>query len=496
MKKAPISFPRRWLSVPAPGSLRHTVNKRSRFVKLMSASAILLVIVAAVVWLLSGARSGHEVRPRLVSPASGPQGVSTVANRGLAVLPPSQVRAIKLPPGVFLAQVPFRHDPEHIGSPRRVPQSAAGTLGSMATRESPQASGRVGAWILAQRRYRVHRAILPWVDFSGFKLPTPSRLDAAMVSISLAGLHLATLPWPGCQVQNPALPGRFITALCLDKRGNIWVATEDHGVYRYAPSAPKGKQVTQFTKQNTHGQLGNNNIYALACDNHGRIWAGTLNHGVSVWKRFLVRGPMKLAIRVAKNYSLNTILQAAMLDPLSQHPVPYYYAYRAWQAHEKQRRSFRTKLAARWRSGQVSWHRHPADDSVSNPSGRRTDGSGLAAARQIIQILNVLEHRDPAAWAANQRLDYTSLLRWCVAHYGAIPKNSEAAAIAEKCYCHLGLFHRWEAVEKSRGMLVSRHIEKALRWDGVHESYRGYEFHVIRRYIWRLRHRRVAAAEN
>ena len=243
MKKAPISFPRRWLSVLVPGNLRHTVNKRSRFVKLMSASAILLVIVAAIVWLLSGARSGNEVP----SPsASGLQGVSAVANRGAAVLPSSQVRAIKLPPGVFLAQVPFRHDPEHIGSPRRVFQSAAGALVSMATRESPRTSGRVGTWILAQRRYRVHRAILPWVEFPGFKLPTPSRLDAAMVSIALDSLNRASLPWPGCRVRNLPIPARFVMALCRDKRGNIWVATEDHGVYRYAPSAPKGKQVTQL----------------------------------------------------------------------------------------------------------------------------------------------------------------------------------------------------------------------------------------------------------
>jgi sugar lactone lactonase YvrE len=67
--------------------------------------------------------------------------------------------------------------------------------------------------------------------------------------------------------------------------GNIWIATEDHGVYRYCPSAPKGKQILQFTTQNTHGQLGNNNTDAIACDNHDRVWAGTLNHGVAVYNR-------------------------------------------------------------------------------------------------------------------------------------------------------------------------------------------------------------------
>ena len=1111
MKKAPISFSRRWLSVLAPGNLRHALKKHSRFANLMGASAILLVIVAAVVWLLSGVRSGNQVRP---PSASGPQGVSTVANRGAVVargptvLSQPQIRAIKLPPGMFLAQVPFRHDPERIGSPRRVPQSAAGELGSMAMREPPRSSDQVGARILTQRRYMVHRAILPWVDFPGFKLPTPGRLDAAMVSISLDSLNRAGLPWPGCQVRNLPLPGRFITALCRDQTGNIWIATEDHGVYRYDPAAPTGQQVTQFTKQNTHGQLGNNNIYALACDNRGRMWAGTLNHGVSVyngrhwqdydivqylkhhvlagplgnhvfdlqfdkytdqmwicteagisiyqcssasedarrplspvtfargtwhyitradglpqnpdclafapdgtvyvgtqcsgiavgtvneqrstnntahiaasfagggipnsapplhlpfsapyrwkairgpwkmpltatgkglpgnllnnllvepdgtvvaatdgglafgkpaspaghsaadwtflrgrdftakvaglwrppqhwkapaqkllntlpmedyttaiaankqrpmttdlwlghrrrgidvweynhagklikrlqihepqignyitsllplpgggmvvgtygkgvsiimlpgasvawkktdhastqpyvapgfaggtasttegpaapdtgpaihepksaaapgvrqlaalyqslvkepvsqeptglrvvpitddwrtegswlgrygrywaclyacspppdvgdyvwgpgplalyheegigphhrlhdygryhlscgdairyyvtwlstakkrvlelpevyldqciaehtatwkadrreaeiddhgevypmswqgpglyiylhippgaytlslyffnkdghsgnnrdrdyvvsiipvpagchfgtasrpntaplaamrgavqsrvvnfwggvWKRFLVRGPMKLAIRVAKNYSFNTILQAAMLGPLSEHPAPYYYGYKAWQIHEKQRSGTRTQLAAAWRTGQIPWHRSqqfiPArrdavNTAAGNPSANSSDQHSGAMAADIIQALNLLEHRNSAAWAANQRLDYTLLLRWCVANYGAIPKTFAIAGIAEKCYYHLNLFPRWEAVEQSRRVLTSRQIEKGLRWDGVHTDYRGFEFHVIRRYIWRLRHRRVAAAEN
>ena len=55
--------------------------------------------------------------------------------------------------------------------------------------------------------------------------------------------------------------------------------------------------------------------------------------------------------------------------------------------------------------------------------------------------------------------------------------------------------HRWEAVEKSWGIITSRVIEKNIRWDGVHESYRGFEFHVIRREVWRLQHQRVKVAE-
>jgi hypothetical protein len=188
-----------------------------------------------------------------------------------------------------------------------------------------------------------------------------------------------------------------------------------------------------------------------------------VNFWGGVWKRFLVRGPMKLAIRMAKNYSLNTILQAAMLDPLAEHPAPYYYGYKAWQTHEKHRRAFRTQLVARWQNGQAPWHRHLADGV--KPHAGRANTAGLAMARRIMQILNVLEHRAPTAWAANQRLAYTVVLRWCVAKYRAIPKSSAAAAIVEKCYYHLSMFHRWAAIEQSRGLLISRQIEKGLRWN-------------------------------
>ena len=49
-----------------------------------------------------------------------------------------------------------------------------------------------------------------------------------------------------------------------------------------------------------------------------------------------------------------------------------------------------------------------------------------------------------------------------MANYGPIPKNPTAAALAEKCYYHLGLFRHWEAVEESCHILTSRQIEKAL----------------------------------
>ncbi len=99
---------------------------------------------------------------------------------------------------------------------------------------------------------------------------------------------------------NPKGMSRFVVSLCEDKQGNLWVGTEDTGVWRYDPYAPVGQRWTQFTRESTGGPretsgpvlttgtpaenaLGDDFAYALACDNLGRIWVGHLNHGVSVY---------------------------------------------------------------------------------------------------------------------------------------------------------------------------------------------------------------------
>ncbi len=215
----------------------------------------------------------------------------------------------------------------------------------------------------------------------------------------------------------------------------------------------------------------------------GSAQSRVVNFRGGVWKRFLVRGPIKLAIRVAKNYSFNTILQAVMLDPLAEHPAPYYYSNKAWLAHEKQRSEMRTQLATAWENGEIPWHRHPTDDSANNPSGETAKQRGLSLVADVIQALNLLEHRNSAAWVANQRRDYISVLRWCVANYGADPKESTVAAIAEKCCYHLGMFRSWEEVEESRGMLTSRQIEKALRWNPETAFLSVNGFQAIRSYV-------------
>ncbi len=72
--------------------------------------------------------------------------------------------------------------------------------------------------------------------------------------------------------------GAFVTALCQDRRGDIYAATEGNGIARW-----DGHAWTQFTAENTGGGLGDDDCYSLTCDRLGRLWVGTDRSGVSVY---------------------------------------------------------------------------------------------------------------------------------------------------------------------------------------------------------------------
>jgi len=112
-------------------------------------------------------------------------------------------------------------------------------------------------------------------------------LLSAILSVTLANPAFSQQPiWDVLKE-----PGEFIVSLAGDKQGNVWVGTEDKGVFRCSPT----KQWTQFT---TKDGLGDNNGYAICEDRLGRIWVGLLNHGVSVfngeaWKTYdVLDGPI------------------------------------------------------------------------------------------------------------------------------------------------------------------------------------------------------------
>ena len=107
----------------------------------------------------------------------------------------------------------------------------------------------------------------------------------------------------------------FVTCLCRDKFGCVWVGTENEGVLRFnssnlnnavltgiipnnlwpRPSATGDRIPSGWSRIKSKDIFGpDNSVYALACDHAGRIWAGTLRNGVVVfngeeWRKY---GPM------------------------------------------------------------------------------------------------------------------------------------------------------------------------------------------------------------
>ena len=70
--------------------------------------------------------------------------------------------------------------------------------------------------------------------------------------------------------------GSLVTAAIQDSRDDIWVATEEQGVWRLDARTQK------WTNFRADSGLGDNAVYCLAEDGKGRIWAGS-GRGVSVW---------------------------------------------------------------------------------------------------------------------------------------------------------------------------------------------------------------------
>ena len=86
-------------------------------------------------------------------------------------------------------------------------------------------------------------------------------------------------------VPKKSCPAQFIMAMANDATGNVWLGTEDRGLFRVDPATGKWKQFK------AKDGLADDNVYAVAVDRLGRVWCGTLNHGVSVfngkqWKNF------------------------------------------------------------------------------------------------------------------------------------------------------------------------------------------------------------------
>lgn len=136
-------------------------------------------------------------------------------------------------------------------------------------------------------------------------MPTPRPLF--IIAVLFAAFHSA-LPTLAPAADTPAnaitaaaagkevppfkLQRLYVTAIACDHAGNLWIGTEDEGLYFVSADRSSRRQITP------QQGLGDLSVYALAVDSSGRVWAGHRANGVSVlengvWHNFdLSNGPL------------------------------------------------------------------------------------------------------------------------------------------------------------------------------------------------------------
>lgn len=116
----------------------------------------------------------------------------------------------------------------------------------------------------------------------GFKLRVVFPFDMKRLLLLLCFCPVAALAQPqdagprDFLAWNTGAQSRFVTAVCADARGDLWVGTEDKGLWVRDPQGAW----SQFTARDG---LGDDRVLCLATDLKNRLWAGTARGGVSVW---------------------------------------------------------------------------------------------------------------------------------------------------------------------------------------------------------------------
>ena len=72
-----------------------------------------------------------------------------------------------------------------------------------------------------------------------------------------------------------------IKAISEDKNGNLWIATDHKGLFRYRLS--DGNIINIKRTEGYSSEINSNNITSILADNQGSLWLGHYKHGISYW---------------------------------------------------------------------------------------------------------------------------------------------------------------------------------------------------------------------
>jgi hypothetical protein len=192
----------------------------------------------------------------------------------------------------------------------------------------------------------------------------------------------------------------------------------------------------------------------------------------AAYKRFLVRGPTEITIKVGRNHSHNAILAGVFLDLVEEEPVPYFHSLEEWK----------TLCAKQEKDRQLLRAQAPTDRAARFQPGQ----SEAEAAGRLFEELERMRLTNTVWWATEGRRFYAPVLRWTQAGLKAAPAGPEKQQLlarATTCQYQLGLYEKWEQGQVLCGKTPARQIEKALRWDGNTYSYQGKGFEIVSAYL-------------
>ncbi len=254
----------------------------------------------------------------------------------------------------------------------------------------------------------------------------------------------------------------------LDDHGEVYPMTQDGPDIFLTFHVPKGDFYLSFYDFNKDGEDTNNRLrdYRLSLRSHPlgvalddidgfEQWpelahARILDFRGGVYKRFLMRGPQTLTVRVSRNYSFNTILAGVFLDKVTEEPEPYFTP----AGNDDQERL--TRIA-----------RADFDNKGGTAAKAEEDAVDL-----IWQQLEKIKQDNPEWSNTTGRLVYARLLPWLK---NTILDNDNEGAERNylrltACYYQMSMLNKWEFFQKKRGLLTAREIEKSLVWDGKSDS--------------------------
>ena len=188
-----------------------------------------------------------------------------------------------------------------------------------------------------------------------------------------------------------------------------------------------------------------------------------------VYKRFLVRGPQRLTVKMDRNNSYNTIWAGAFLDMVDEKPAPYFGTVDEWKKRQSERQQKRDELSAQ---------------TAEERAARFAPAKNLdeAVNRLFIEIER-LRDSNPLQWSQRNRSVYQALARATSPaltegkdRFNTLTDNQKQVLNQRGgSFYNLTLYNSWEELQRQLGLFPARDVEKALRWDGLSSGGEGFQ---------------------